>query len=156
LPGEIRTGGSRDGRPQLGIDDGTERTPDLRRQRLHRRHGSRHTPLGRAVDAGKAADPEAELADRDTALAEPLAHRVREQRHLVRPNAARHPQKQHPVEQGNGMRPVGDSRADRFSPQLACNRRVRAREPIFSGTVEDGLERFGRGERGAALRATHA
>jgi hypothetical protein len=69
LPGQVCTGGSRNRRPELGVDHGTERAAHFRRQRLHRRHGSRKTPLGRAVDAGEASDPKAELADGDTPLA---------------------------------------------------------------------------------------
>lgn len=130
------------------VDHRAERPDDLRRQSLERPsregHRSEHTPLGWAIDRGQRRHAEAQLADGDAALAQPLADGVRQQRQLVSPHAARHAQKENPVVKRNRVRSLGDARSDGVAPQLGRKRRVGTREPALSGAVEDGLERLGR------------
>jgi hypothetical protein len=152
LPRQVRRRGIGNRLAQIGVGDAAERRDELRWERAARRDRSRGAPLGGTIERRQRADAEAQLADRDAALAQAIADRLGEKGQLVGPHAARNTEQQHAVAERDGVCSLGDARSDCVAPERWLDRGVRARETAFAGTIEDGLEGLGRSQ----LRATAA
>jgi hypothetical protein len=116
LPGEVRRGGPGDVGAQIVVYDVPQGAHDLRWQRAGRGNRARTAPLRGAFDGRERAHAETQLAHGDPTLAQSFADGFGQQGQLVRPHAGRHTEDEHAVVERDGMRSVGDARADRIPP----------------------------------------
>jgi len=150
LPGEVRGDSLRDDRTERRVIHASERRAHLGGDLARRRNGTRDSALRRALQGSDGANEEAKLTREDAALAQPGTHLVAEKRELVRPDAGGYAEHEDAAPQRQRPRAIGDSRADGLAPQRAGDGRLDPREPIFTGPIEDLVERLGRPERRSA------
>jgi hypothetical protein len=155
LPREVGRGRAPDGGAQVLVVDGVKRAREVVREARRGRDRARDAGLGALLGQRRLADAEPQARDFDAALAQARTYFVREHRQLVGPHAGGDPQEQRAVMQGEGLGAVGDAGADGVSPQARVERGARARETVFPGAIEDGIERLGLGQ-GLPSASAHA
>lgn len=134
-----------------------ERAGEILRQARRRRDRAGDAGFGALLRERRLADAETQARHLDAAFAQARADVVGEHRELVGPHARGDPQQQRAVLQGEGLRAIGDARADGVTPHAGVERRAGARvgEPGLARAIEDGLERLGFGQ-GLPSASPHA
>ncbi|MGA7118680.1 MAG: hypothetical protein WBY94_01210 [Polyangiaceae bacterium] len=149
MPREVRGSGATDGGAKSFVGDAEQSARDLRRNHALRGDGTRNATFCGALERGERTDSETEGPRVHAALTKSAADFFCQEGQLVRPDAARHSQDEHPVVEPHGARAVGDAGTHGVAPHLRRNRRPHPGKPILARARENGFERFGRRHRRA-------
>jgi hypothetical protein len=142
LPGEVRARRAGDDGAEIGVADRRDRGEQLGAQRDGWRDHARGAPLRRSLGQVERTDAETKAVDGVTPHAEAGDQLRREHLELVRPGARRDLHEQDAALERDGVRAVGDPRADRDLPLTHRDGGPAPREAILAGAVQQRLHRL--------------